>query len=162
MRLLMLPCGFLLVVAYSVYGAIVMNDLAVAAASNVPLDTAVADMTAAGQGYSTIPGLVFAAAGCVLAVTWLILAVGPGREMPGWMLAAGWGAFMVMGAPAYFLASFGNLNSVGDTYVGWNAEAAWAWEKPIYLLSGLAGLLLLLALGWAAVNALRARPRLAS
>lgn len=159
MRPLMILCGFLLVVAHSVYGAIAMNDPAVAAASGVPLDTAVADMVAAGQVYSTIPGLVFAAVGCVLAVAWLILAVGPGREMSGWMLAAVWGAFMALGAPAYFLASFGNLNSVGDTYADWNAEAAWAWELPVYLLSGMAGLLMLLALGWAAVNTWRGTGR---
>ena len=52
-----------------------------------------------------------------------------------------WAGIVALGAPAYFFTSFANLNSVGDTYFDWNAEAAFALEAPLYLASGIAFLI---------------------
>lgn len=38
---------------------------------------------------------------------------------------------------AHRFASFGNLNSVGDTFVGWDADAAFALELPLYIASAI-------------------------
>lgn len=120
-----------------------MSNWAVAAASQVPIATAIADIQAANQPYSTVPGIIFAILGTLLALGWGALMLLRRSPLP---LRAGvslWAAIIMLGTPAYFFASFSNMMSVGDTYYDWNSEAAFALEAPLYIASGIAVLLLL-------------------
>lgn len=150
MRTLLSVLGVSAIVSYAVLGAMLMNDWAVVAASGAPLGTTIADMDAAGQPYSIVPGIGFAAAGVLLALAWGAMTVRPNSTRPGGRMSsrastALWGGILALGAPAYFFASFGNLNSVGDTYVDWNSEAAFALEAPLYVVSGIAFLVAVVA-----------------
>ncbi len=115
-----------------------MNDWAVVAASEMPLETTIADMHAAGQNYSTIPGFVFAALGLLLGLLWGVTTLFRRTALPNWAAVSLWAGIITLGAPAYFFMSFGNLNSVGDTYFDWNSEAAFVLVAPLYMASGLA------------------------
>lgn len=115
-----------------------MNDWAVVAASEMPLETTIADMHAAGQNYSTIPGFVFAALGLLLGLLWGVTTLFRRTTLPNWAAVSLWAGIITLGAPAYFFMSFSNLNSVGDTYFDWNSEAAFALVAPLYIASGLA------------------------
>lgn len=123
--------------AYAILGALIMNDRAVAAASGLPLEQAVAAMDAAGQPYGVWAGIGFAAIGILLALGWAALALLARERQPGWAVLLLFGSILAAGAPAYFFASFGNLNSVGDTFVGWDADAAFALELPLYIASAI-------------------------
>lgn len=138
MRILLALLGIVAIVMYALLGATVMNDWSVVAASEMPLETTIADMHAAGQNYSTIPGLVFAALGLLLGLLWGATTLFRRTPLPNRAAVSLWAGIIALGAPAYFCMSFGNLNSVGDTYADWNAEAAFAFEAPLYLASGLA------------------------
>ncbi|WP_343317381.1 hypothetical protein AAFM46_08350 [Arthrobacter sp. TMP15] len=115
-----------------------MNDWAVVAASEMPLETTIADLHAAGQNYSTIPGFVFAALGSLLGLLWGVTTLSRRTVLPNWAAVSLWAGIITLGAPAYFFLSFANLNSVGDTYFDWNSEAAFALETGLYMASGLA------------------------
>lgn len=141
MRILLTLLGIVAIVAYSVLGAFLMNDWAVVAASGMPLDTTIADMKAADQQYSTIPGLVFAALGILIALVWGAITMWCRAILPGWASLALWAGILAFGAPAYFFTSFANLNSVGDTYADWNSGAAFTLEVPLYAISGFAFLI---------------------
>ncbi|MFV0429737.1 MAG: hypothetical protein ACK5KO_09975 [Arachnia sp.] len=65
---------------------------------------------------------------------------------------------LMLGAPACFFASFGNLNSVGDTFADWSSEATLALEMPLYLVSCLAALVGLAALGTGFLTSRTRRP----
>ncbi len=138
MRSTLTALGLFAITAYAAVGALLMNDWAVAAASGVPIDTAIADMAAAGQPFSAVPGYVFAIVGVALALVWAALVLLPRFALPGWAAVSIWAWIVALGAPAYFFASFGNMNSVGDTYFDWNAAAAWALEAPLYAVSAIA------------------------
>lgn len=125
------------IVAYAIVGALLMNDWAVVAASGLPLDATIRAMAEAGESYSSVPGLVFAGAGLLLAVLWGVVTARTAVGAP-WAATTLGAAILVGGAPAYFYASFYNLNSVGDTFVDWNADAAWAIEAPLYWTSAAA------------------------
>lgn len=129
--------GALLIVSYAVVGALVMNIWAVVAASGLPLPDTISAMSAANQPYTTIAGILFATLGIVLAVAWATVRFSR-AQVPGWASLASWSVILAAGAVAYFFASFANLNSVGDTFMEWNAAAAWQWERPLYVISGLA------------------------
>lgn len=145
-------------VAYAVLGALIMNDWAVAAASRMPLNRAVAEMAAADQPYGIVAGIVFATLGVLLALGWGVWAL-LHRAAPAWVLAAAWGGILACGAPAYFFASFGNLMSVGDTSVDWDGEAAFALELPLYLASGAGAIVAVLAVGIGLRQLARSRAR---
>ena len=130
--------GLIIIVAYSLTGAMLMNVWAVEAASGEPLDQTISAMEAAGQPYTPIFGFVYAGFGASLGIAWAYLSLRFGRQAPGWALGALWAGIVMMGAPAYFAGSFGNLMSVGDTYFDWNSDAAWARESLLYLVSGIA------------------------
>src|SRR5699024_1154966 len=70
---------------------------------------------------------------------WLVSAAVPARGISPTLSVAAWATVLAFGAPAYFFASFGNLNSVGDTFVEWNAAAAAALPLPLYVTSVAAG-----------------------
>lgn len=118
-----------------------MNNWAVVAASELPLADTIAEMHAVGERYSPGGGIVFAAFGGLLALAWAVVTLHPRIPMPHWVALTIWASVLAMGAPAYFFMSFGNLNSVGDTFSGWNASAAFALEVPFYVVSGIAVLL---------------------
>lgn len=138
MRTIFTILGMVAIIAYAVLGAMLMNDWAVVAASGVPLETAIADMAAANQPYSAIPGAVFASLGIVLALAWGVATISRRATVPIWATASMWAGILALGAPAFFFTAFGNMNSVGDTYYNWNAEAAFALEAPLYMASGVA------------------------
>lgn len=138
MRILLSFLGIVAIFFYSLLGATLMNDWAVVSASEMPLETTIADMHAAGQNYSTIPGFVFAALGLLLGLLWGMTTLFRRTPLPNRVAVSLWAGIITLGAPAYFCMSFGNLNSVGDTYVEWNSGAAFALEAPLYAASGLA------------------------
>lgn len=158
MRILLTLLGMVTIIVYSLLGATLMNDWAVIAASEMPLETTIADMDAAGQTYTTIPGFVFAVMGILLALAWGVTTLFCRSALPNWAAVSLWAGIVTLGAPAYFFTSFANLNSVGDTYFDWNAEAAFALEVPLYMLSGLA-FLVVVAMMVTAVNKATARKK---
>lgn len=141
MRVPLVMLGMLTIIFYALFGALAMNDWAVAAASGLPLDATIAGMESANQPYSHIPGFTFAVIGMVLALVWCLLVMPRRRNMPRGAALLFWAGIIALGAPAYFFSSFANLNSVGDAYPEWNAEAAFALEAPLYLASGIAFLI---------------------
>lgn len=159
MRMTFTILGTLTILTYSVLGAMLLNDWAFAAASEESLKQAIATMDAAGESYSATPGYVFAAIGVLLTLTWATLNLHPRVRLPAWGSVSVWATVLAFGAPAYFLASFGNLMSVGDTYPDWNAEAAHALAAPLYLVSGAAAVLAVGSLIAKAVGAIRAKHR---
>lgn len=138
MRILLTLLGIVAIVVYALLGATLMNDWAVVAASERPLEATIADMHAAGQNHSMIPGFVFAALGLLLGLLWGVTTLFRRSALPNWAAVSLWAGIITLGAPAYFFMSFGNLNSVGDTYFDWNSEAAFALVGPLYMASGLA------------------------
>ncbi|MDJ0316045.1 hypothetical protein [Arthrobacter antibioticus] len=138
MRILLTLLGIVAIIVYALLGATLMNDWAVVAVSEMPLETTIADMHAAGQNYSTIPGFVFAALGLLLGLLWGVTTLFRRTTLPNWAAVSLWAGIITLGAPAYFFMSFSNLNSVGDTYFDWNSEAAFALVAPLYIASGLA------------------------
>lgn len=147
--------GVSLIVLYSVFGALLMNDWAVTAASGLPLDATIRTMDSAGQFCGAAAGVLFATLGGTLALGWGFVALLPRFRVSGWAALALWSGIIACGAPAFFFASFGNMNSVGDTFFEWNAEAAFALETPLYFASGLAALLAVAASVIAVVRTMR-------
>ena len=133
-----------------------MTNGEITAASGVSLAESIAEMQAAGQPYSVVPGVVFAVAGGLLAIAWAAATLAPALSPSGWSALAVWAAILAFGAPAYFFASFGNMNAVGDTFYEWNAEAAFRLVVPLYLTSAVAALVAVIAL---ATGAARSRSR---
>ncbi len=159
MRVLLTLLGIVAIVVHSLLGATLMNDWALVAASEMPLETTIADMDAAGQTYTAIPGLAFAAMGVLLALAWGATTLFRRTSFPSWATVLVWAGIATLGAPAYFFTSFANLNSVGDTYFDWNAEAAFALEAPLYMASGIAFLVVVAMMVTAAIKATaRKRP----
>lgn len=158
MRVLLTVLGASAIVAYAITGALFANDAEVAAASGLPLDRTIADMAAAGQPYSPAPGIVFAVIGVLLAAAWAFATLLRRTRLAPADAVALWGGILALGAPAYFMTSFGNLMSVGDTYVRWNQEAAFALASRLYLVSGAALVVAVGALVVIAVGAARRRP----
>lgn len=143
MRKLWIFSGVLFIVVYSVYGMLVINDFAVVAASSFPLEAAISQMEAAGQPHSNVGGYLFAGFGILLALVWSLL-VGQGEsDFSPFASIVAWAGILFLGAPAFFFTAFGNLNAVGDTFYDWNPDAAFAYEWPLYLASGLAVLIIL-------------------
>jgi hypothetical protein len=133
-----------------------MTHWGVTAASGLPLDETIAALRDAGQTYSTAVGIIFAMIGAVLGLAWAALSLATGLRRHPWFSVAVWAAIIAFGAPAYFFASFGNLNSVGDTFWDWNADAAFASVVPLYIASAFAALLCIAAIIIGAVRAARA------
>jgi hypothetical protein len=138
MRILLALLGIVAIIVYALLGATLMNDWAVVAASEMPLETTIADMHAAGQNYSKIPGFVYAALGLLLGILWGLTTLFRRIVLPNWAAVSLWAGIITLGAPAYLFLSFANLNSLGDTYFDWNSEAAFALEARLYMASGLA------------------------
>lgn len=157
-RIMMTALGTLAVLVYAAYGAFLMNEGEVVAASERPLQETIAAMEAAGQPYTPVPGIIFAALGAGLAIGWAVLTLAPRVRLSGWFSLSILGAILACGAVAYFFTSFANMNSVGDTFADWNADAAFALAVPLYLASGIAALASIVALTVGVVQAVRRRP----
>ncbi|MCS3493746.1 glucan phosphoethanolaminetransferase (alkaline phosphatase superfamily) [Arthrobacter sp. JUb119] len=138
MRKLLAISGFAMIVAYAAYGSLLMNNWAVTAASGLSLDETISEMASMDQNYDSLGGWVFAATGTALAISWLVPVVSAGRKLPAWAAIGAWSLIIALGAPAYFFASFANMNSVGDTFADWNADAAADLAAPLYMASVLA------------------------
>lgn len=154
MRIALHLFGAGLILLYAAIGALTVNDWAVVAASGLPLDETIAQMQSAGQPYSATAGIVFAAIGSVLALGWLMVTLRAASDVSGWGAFTAWGGILSLGAPAYFAASFGNLNSVGDTFYEWNALDAAAQAMPLYVASAAAAVI---AVAAAVIGAVRDR-----
>lgn len=146
MRKLLVTLGVAAIVAYSVLGALLMTWWELEVASGVSFDETLTKMEAAGQPHSYLAGIIFAVLGIGLAIAWAIVSVMRLRKFPGWFSPAIWGAIVAFGAAAYFFASFGNMNSVGDTFYEWNADAAFALVSPLYIFSGIGAVIAIAAL----------------
>ncbi|ALQ31544.1 hypothetical protein AA310_04980 [Arthrobacter sp. YC-RL1] len=138
--------GVLGICLQALFGAFLMNDWAVTAASELPLEETVAEMRRAEQNYSKNGGIVFASLGVVLAMGWGFLVSQRRFIAANWAALASWGAIIALGAPAYFFFSFANMNSVGDTFYDWNSDAAFSLEEPLYVTSGIAALIAVIGL----------------
>ena len=153
MRIAIAAAGSLLVLAFGIFGLLVMNDWGLVAASHEPLDRTLDAMQRAEQDRALVPGGIF----IVLAVA---AAAGPAfaalisSELPAWALAAIYLALLVLGSPAYFMFSFANLNSIGDTYADWDSEAVQRLEAPLYSTSLGAMIVLVLLLAVVGVRRL--------
>lgn len=134
MRIAIAVAGSLLILAFGVFGLTVMNDWGLVAASHEPLDRTLDAMRRAGQDRALVPGGVFIVLG-VAAASGPAFAALQSSALPSWALAAIYLAMLVLGSPAYFMLSFANLNSIGDTYADWDAEAVHRLEAPLYLTS---------------------------
>lgn len=158
MRFFLVLLGVGTICGYAVLGAWLANDAAIVAGSGMPLADAVSAMDAAGQPYSVIPGMVFAGLGILLAGLWAIHTLHPGHRPVAWASVAAWALIITLGAPAYFYASFANLNSVGDTFYDWHIEAVAATARPLYLASLVALAVLSITLVAAAATRIFRRP----
>ncbi|MGQ3383098.1 hypothetical protein [Glutamicibacter sp. TV12E] len=157
--------GFIMISGYAFTGLMLMNNWAVTAASHRPLDETIAAMGIANQDYSPLGGVVFAASGLFLASMWTWIALSEKFAPAPWLTSALCSLILMLGAPAYFFASFANMNSVGDTFADWDVDAAAALELPLYLLSIGAMVLLFMLLAMPLFRVIircRSRPRRAS
>lgn len=145
MRIAIAVAGSLLVLAFGSFGLMVMNDWGLVAASHEPLDRTLDAMQRAGQDRALVPGGIFIAL-TVAAAAGPAFAALKSSELPSWALAAISLALLVLGSPAYFMLSFANLNSIGDTYADWDSEAVHRLEAPLYLTSLIAMIVLVLLL----------------
>ena len=133
--------GMVAIALFGVWGALLMSSWVIVAASGMPLTASINAMEAANQPYSVLPGLLFAALGVVLGFAWVWLMWSPRVAVPAWAGFSLWAAIIALGGPAYFFASFGNINSVGDTFYGWDPAAAFALQAPLYLVSAVAAVI---------------------
>lgn len=145
MRILLVVLGAAAIVAYAVLGAMLMNNWVIVAASGLPFDDAIAEMRAADESFSPVPGFVFAAMGLLLTLAWATLALSRRVALSTWLTLAIWAGILAFGAPAYFIGSFGNLMSVGDTFFEWYPDAAFVLEAPFYATSGVAAVIAITA-----------------
>jgi len=159
MKKLLVTLGFLIIAGYSVTGLMLMNHWALVAASHQPLDATIAAMNAADQHYKLAGGVVFLVLGLLLAGAWAWIALSKKLSMKPWLQAVIWSLILTLGAPAYFFASFANMNSIGDTYADWDMDAAAALERPLYLASAAAMVLLFVLLAARLASAMTTGPR---
>lgn len=143
--------GAAIIVAYAAYGALLMNNWAVVAASGFPLGETIVQMAAMDQDYDSLGGWVFATIGTALAISWLVFVFAARRKLAAWAAIGSWSLIIALGAPAYFFASFANMNSMGDTFADWNVGAAAALEAPLYIAS-IVALALVAATGMLALH----------
>lgn len=132
--------GVAAVVAYAALAAtqiLVLNPLAAAPGRTLgEIRTALS-----GAGESLMPGAVFfiLGIGVVLAVGLAVIAiVGRARPEP---VAAVFLALLMLGAPGYFVASFGAGMALADTFGIGGADYS-PWARPLYVVSALAAIAL--------------------
>lgn len=127
--------GLLVVLVYAIGGAVVAGHLALTAATGLSLEDTVNAMRAADQPYSMVQPMVFATIGVVLGATWFIATVIPAIPLSGWYSVSVWGIVLALGGPAYAIAAFTNMMSVGDTFAGPRPANAFDLEAMLYITS---------------------------
>ena len=100
MRKLAVTLGAGVILAYAALGALLMSRWELEAASGLPIKDTVAEMAAADQEYSVIPGVVFAIIGGLLAIAWVVTTLAAAGRVSGWLSAALWAVIVALGAPA--------------------------------------------------------------
>ncbi len=125
--------GTVVVAAYAALAAVqmlVLNPLA--AVPGRTLSQIHAEMAAAGESPGTAGVLVVLGVGVALAVAGVVV-VRRGAAATA-TVAIGYLVLLALGAPAYFLASFGPGVSLADTYFISGGDHA-PWAKPLYAVS---------------------------
>lgn len=136
--------GVLVIVSYAVLAAcqiLVLNPLA--AVPGESLGQVYADLTAANEPISAAPVIAILAVGPVLAGGWALL----GRRLASAVLvAAGHLTLLILGAPAYWIASFGPGMALADAYgISGADHAPWSTVLIIASAAAFAALLVLTA-----------------
>lgn len=132
--------GAIVVTAYAALAAtqiLVLNPLA--AAPGRSLDEIHVALSTAGE--SLMPGAVFfvLGIGVALAVGLAVVAIlGRARPEP---VAAVFLALLMLGAPGYFIASFGAGMSLADTFGIGGADYS-PWARPLYAVSAISAVVL--------------------
>ena len=144
MKVFTVVAGAVVVVAYAVWAMAVINNLGLVAGSGLPLEATLTAMDEAGETASMIQGYALVAIAAAASGYWAVDSLR--RRRGAVTVLVGWCVALVLGAPLLFFSGFWNLNSLGDTFYDWNMEAVAALERPLYLTSGLA-LVVLAALG---------------
>lgn len=134
--------GTLAVLAYAMLAAVqilVLNPLA--AAPGATLDQISQDLADAGEHISTGFVIGFLALGPALAIVVLLL-VARRADATVPAVASAYLLLLVLGTPAYFVASFGPGMALADTYWISGADQS-PWAIPLYITSllAIAGLL---------------------
>ena len=128
--------GTLAVGLYAVWGAVqilVLNPLA--AAPGMTLTEIHTALTAANERIGVIAVVAFLASGLVIAVIAATVLVS--RRAAPELAAAVFLGILVLGTPAYFVASFGPGMALADTFMISGADAS-PWAAPLYVVSLLA------------------------
>lgn len=130
--------GTVLVVAYSLLAALqilVLNPLASVPGKN--LGQIYAGVAAAGETMGAPAVITDLLVGPAIAITLLVLRARRRPVQPARSAAIPYLALLVLGAPAYFWASFGPGMSLADTFMidGYDHSP---WAQPLYVTSGLA------------------------
>lgn len=134
--------GALAVVVYAIWAAVhilVVNPLA--AVPGWELDEIYGAMADAGEDFSVAWVLGFLVFGVLLAVAaaWVCIAT----KAPPIVAASGPLALLVLGAPAYFIASFGPGMSLADTF-GISGGSHSPGNLPLYATSALAAVAIII------------------
>ncbi len=130
--------GTVLVVAYALLAALqilVLNPLA-----SVPgkdLGQIYAAVAAAGESMGAPAVITDLLVGPAIAITLLLLRARRRPVQPARAAAIPYLALLVLGAPAYFWASFGPGMSLADTFMIDGHDHS-PWARPLYVTSGLA------------------------
>lgn len=140
--------GVVAVVLYAVLGAVqilVLNPLA--AVPGKSLAEIRAGMSEAGEAFDT--GMVFAIFGLGILIALGVAVLAIKDAAPARLTVLLYCAVLVMGAPAYFIASFGPGMSLADTYPISGADYS-PWAMPLFVTSLLAlGVAIILAVTFA-------------
>ena len=148
--------GTAAVVAYAVWAAtqiLVLNPLA--AVPGAMLHDIYDEATAAGESLREPVGMFVLTLGPLVAMGWLVGVVRRRDARPS-EVAARYLVMLAMGAPMYFVASFGAGMALADTYGIGGADHS-PWAGPLYLTSTVALACLLVQQARGAVARRRAR-----
>lgn len=148
--------GTVAVAGFAVLAALqilVLNPLA--AVPGATLDQIRTELAAAGESLGTPGVLVVMALGVAFAAGLLVLTL-RGR-LATRRVGRLYLVLLVLGTPAYWMASFGGGMSLADTYGISGADYS-PWAMPLFLTSGAALLALVLIAGVRVLKSLRSRP----
>ncbi|MCA1306660.1 hypothetical protein LC082_07105 [Microbacterium esteraromaticum] len=144
--------GVVAVALYAVWAAVqifVLNPLA--AAPGLTLDEVYAEMAAVGETMPVGFALGVLAVGVVIAI--VIAVLGMRADLDPDVLMLLFLIVLVLGAPAYFVASFAPGMSLADTFFISGADAS-PWAASLYITSLLASA----GIVWLVVRLARSRP----
>ena len=144
--------GVLAVTAYAALAAVqILVWTPLAAAPGLTLDQVGVELSAAGETFDPRVTLSILGIGVVLALA-LAVVVTTARAVP-LIAAAGFLSLLVLGAPGFFVASFGPGMALADTFMI-SASVSLPGVRAFYLTSAVAAVLLVLG---GVVSVVRAR-----